>query len=79
MLRNPIYRGERIWNRSFWVKDHETGKRKRFERPENEWVKQHEESWRIVSDGLWQAAQVPGASATSGTYATAKGALFAPR
>src|SRR5215510_3806112 len=25
MLRNPIYRGERVWNRSEWVKDHETG------------------------------------------------------
>ena len=58
MLLNPIYKGERIWNRSFWVKDHETGKRKRFERPENEWVRQYEESWRVVSDDLWDAAQV---------------------
>jgi hypothetical protein len=30
MLSNPIYRGERIWNRSYWVNDHETGRRKRF-------------------------------------------------
>jgi hypothetical protein len=57
MLRNPIYRGERIWNKSYWVKDHETGKRRRFERPESEWVQQQEESWRIVSDELWHAAQ----------------------
>jgi DNA invertase Pin-like site-specific DNA recombinase len=57
MLRNPIYRGERIWNRSFWVKDHETGRRRRFERPESEWVRQQEEAWRIVSDDLWHAAQ----------------------
>jgi hypothetical protein len=57
MLRNPIYRGERVWNRSSWVKDHETGKRRRFERFESEWVRQQEESWRIVPDELWQAAQ----------------------
>jgi hypothetical protein len=57
MLRNPIYRGERIWNRSFWVKDHETGRRRRFDRPEDEWVHQQEEAWRIVSDELWSAAQ----------------------
>ena len=25
ILRHPIYRGERIWNRSYWVKDHEAG------------------------------------------------------
>ncbi len=40
MLRNPIYRGERVWNRSEWIKDHETGRRQRFERPETEWVRQ---------------------------------------
>lgn len=57
ILRNPIYRGERIWNRSEWVKDHETGIRKRFERPETEWVRQQDEAWRIVSDELWHAAQ----------------------
>ena len=57
MLRNSIYRGERIWNRSLWVKDHETGRRKRFERPESEWVHQQDEAWRIVSDELWSAAQ----------------------
>lgn len=57
ILGNPIYRGERIWNRSEWVKDHETGIRKRFERPESEWVRQQDEGWRIVSDELWNAAQ----------------------
>jgi DNA invertase Pin-like site-specific DNA recombinase len=57
MLRNPIYRGERIYNRSEWIKDHATGKRTRFERPESEWVRQHDEAWRIVSDELWRAAQ----------------------
>jgi site-specific DNA recombinase len=57
ILRNPIYRAERIWNRSYWVKDHESGRRRRFERPEHEWVRQQDEAWRIVSDELWYAAQ----------------------
>ena len=39
MLRNRLYVGERVFNRSEWVKDHETGKRRRFERPESEWVR----------------------------------------
>jgi hypothetical protein len=57
MLRNSIYPGERDWNRSFWVKDHETGKRHRHARPASEWVRQQDEAWRIVSDDLWYAAQ----------------------
>ena len=57
LLRNPIYRGEYIWNRSEWVKDHETGKRRRHDRPESEWIRYSDESWRIVSDELWNAAQ----------------------
>ena len=57
MLSNPIYRGERVWNRSEWVKDHETGRRVRHERPESEWVRQSDERWRIVSDELWEATQ----------------------
>ena len=57
LLRNPIYRGEYIWNRSEWIKDHETGKRRRYARPESEWLRKHDESWRIVSDDLWDRAQ----------------------
>ncbi len=33
------------------------GRRRRIERPESEWVRQHEERWRIVPDELWAAAQ----------------------
>ena len=38
LVRNPIYRGDYIWNRSEWIKDHDTGRRRRYERPESEWV-----------------------------------------
>lgn len=56
MLSNPIYRGERIWNRSTWVKDHETGRRRRLERDPAEWLRDHDEALRIVDDELWHAA-----------------------
>jgi DNA invertase Pin-like site-specific DNA recombinase len=54
MLENPIYRGEYVWDRSEWIKDHETGKRRHFLRPESEWVRQHSPSWEIVSAELWE-------------------------
>jgi DNA invertase Pin-like site-specific DNA recombinase len=54
MLRNRLYRGERVFGRSEWVKDHETGRRRRHERPEAEWVRQADESLRIVSEDVWQ-------------------------
>lgn len=57
LVRNPIYRGERIFNRSEWIKDHETGRRRRYERPPSEWVRQADESLRIVPEELWERAQ----------------------
>lgn len=57
LLQNAIYKGEYVWNRSEWIKDHETGSRRRYDRPESEWVRQHDEAWRIVPDALWEAAQ----------------------
>lgn len=43
MLRNPIYRGELVWNKSVWTKVHATGKRVRHERPESEWLRRVDE------------------------------------
>ncbi len=57
ILNNQLYIGKIIWNRSEWKKDPDTGKRKRFERPENEWVITEDESLRIISDKLWQQAK----------------------
>lgn len=56
LLRNPIYRGERVWNR-VQRKKTRSGRLKAFARPESEWQRQHEETWRIVSDELWEHAQ----------------------
>jgi hypothetical protein len=57
MVCNPIYRGEYLWNRSEWIKDHETGRRRRFERPEAEWVRRTDLSWVIVEPERWEQAQ----------------------
>lgn len=52
MLRNELYRGVRVWNRSRWVRGR-NGKRRRIERPAAEWVRQVDERWRIVEDARW--------------------------
>lgn len=53
MLRNPIYVGEVIWNQSQWVKDPDTGTRKRIDRAEKEWIRHVDESLRIVDQETW--------------------------
>lgn len=66
MLSNPVYAGTRQWNTSVWTKDPDSGKRRRSERPRDEWVVQKDESLRIVSDVTWQAAQRRTRSAADG-------------
>ena len=55
MLRNPMYVGEVIWNRSHWTQTPEcasvlTG-------PEAEWIRHKDESLRIIDQALWNAVQ----------------------
>ncbi|WP_254050843.1 recombinase family protein [Zoogloea sp. LCSB751] len=57
MLCNEIYRGRLIWNRSQWVKDPDSGKRIRTERPQDEWYVEERPELRIVSDELWSAVR----------------------
>lgn len=57
ILRNELYRGMYIWNRSQWVKDPDTGRRRRVERPHDEWRTRETPALRIVSEELWHAAQ----------------------
>ena len=67
MLQNSIYRGEYVWNRSEWIKDHDTGRRRRYERPESEWVRQLQPELAIVSSALWDQAR-EAAAAKQSTY-----------
>lgn len=55
MLHNELYAGRVVWNRSRWVKDPDTGKRLRRERPESEWIVRAVEPWIDVD--TWRRVQ----------------------
>ncbi|MDB6061778.1 MAG: Recombinase [Verrucomicrobiaceae bacterium] len=57
LLSNELYAGRYIWNRSKWVKNPDTGRRQRIERPQSEWQIQQREDLRIVSVDQWQAVR----------------------
>lgn len=56
LLKNERYAGRLVWNRSQWIKDPDTGKRRRVERPQSEWIVQEIEP--LVDADLWAAAQL---------------------
>lgn len=58
ILNNELYIGRYIWNRSQWVKDPDTGKRQRIDRPKEEWKITDVPELRIVDDSLWHAARL---------------------
>jgi hypothetical protein len=75
ILANSLYKGEYRWNVSRWVKDPETGVKKRVERPEEEQKKQDKsEEWQIIDNDLWertcdrkkQRAKLRGAAISTG-------------
>ncbi len=57
ILNNELYTGRYIWNRSKWIKDPRTGKRRRVERPAAEWRVMEREDLRIVPADTWQAVR----------------------
>ncbi len=56
-LNNKMYIGCYIWNRSTWMKNPDTGKRRRSQRPESEWIVTDMPELRIVPQELWSAVQ----------------------
>ena len=54
ILSNEKYIGKWVWNKSESRRDPKTGRRRRFPKPESEWIINHDESLRIVSDELWE-------------------------
>lgn len=57
VLNNELYVGRLIWNRSQWLKDPDTGKRQRVERPPQEWKIAELPDLRIIDEELWQAVR----------------------
>lgn len=57
MLNNEIYIGKYLWNRSEWIKNPDSGKRKRLDRKASERVVVELPELRIVPQELWDAAK----------------------
>ena len=57
LLGNAIYNGRQTWNKTKWVKDPVTGRRRRTLRPESEWVITDHPELKIIDDELWMAAR----------------------
>ena len=57
ILGNLIYSGKQVWNRTAWIKDPATGRRRRMMRPRSEWVITSAPELQIVDDDLWQACE----------------------
>jgi len=57
LLLNPIYGGQRVWNRVRMIKDPATGKRVSRVNPKSEWQIEPAEELRIVDGEIFEAAQ----------------------
>jgi DNA invertase Pin-like site-specific DNA recombinase len=57
ILDNEKYAGRWIWNRTESRRDPKTGRRRRFDKPESEWVINEDEELRIVPAQMWEAAR----------------------
>jgi site-specific DNA recombinase len=53
VLCNPLYRGRVIWNRSQWIKDPDSGRRTRIDRPRHEWQTTDAPELAIVDAPTW--------------------------
>ncbi len=57
ILDNEKYAGRWIWNRTESRRDPRTGRRRRFEKPESEWVIHEDEELRIIPKPLWETVR----------------------
>jgi site-specific DNA recombinase len=57
ILDNEKYAGRWIWNRTESRRDPRTGRRRRFEKPESEWMVREDEELRIVPEQLWETVR----------------------
>lgn len=57
MLGNALYIGQQVWNRTKWLKEPVSGRRRRTPRPPAEWVITEHPELRIIDDATWRAVQ----------------------
>ncbi len=77
MLRNPVYVGRSIFNRTEWIKDHETGRRRRHARPPSEWVIQERPELAIIDADTFERVQAETRRRAGRRPRKADGASFA--
>ena len=58
IIGNEKYIGKWVWNKSESRRDPKTGRRRRFPKPESEWITIVDETLRIVSQDLWDDVQL---------------------
>lgn len=54
VLNNELYIGRYVWNRSKWMKDPDSGRRRRLDRPREEWIAEERPELRILQDEAWR-------------------------
>jgi len=57
ILLNEKYVGQWIWNKTRFLKDPDSGRRRPIARPPDEWIRQGRPELRIVEDALWREVQ----------------------
>lgn len=57
ILDNEKYMGRWVWNKTESRRDPRTGRRRKFEKPESEWLVTEDESLRIAPQNLWEAVR----------------------
>jgi site-specific DNA recombinase len=53
ILRNEKYAGDWVWNKTRFLKDPDSGRRRPIPRPQTEWIRQERPKLRIVDEDLW--------------------------
>ena len=57
IVNNEKYIGKWVWNKTGTRRDPRTGRQRKFDKPESEWVVKNDESLRIVPQDLWDEVQ----------------------
>jgi site-specific DNA recombinase len=57
ILDNEKYAGRWVWNRTESRRDPKTGRRRRFDKPESEWIINEDDELRIVPTQLWETVR----------------------
>ncbi len=58
ILANAMYNGRQVWNKTAWVKDPATGRRRRTMRPMSEWVIIDSPELKIIDDDTWRLCEL---------------------